>query len=239
MIQPLETEKVIVFKDLSIGTTLSIEQSALEQIGEMIAHGKPTPSQVLGGRRGVVFGRLDQIGSVVLKHYGRGGLLGKFLDSHFFRLGTSRCAQEFRLLGRLHQLGVPVPEPIAYVTRGGFWYEAWLLTREIEGHRSLVQIATAEPDRIYALLDEVVAAVKRLIQGRVFHVDLHPGNVLVGHEGQIFLIDFDKACVFGGSRNALRDMYLRRWRRAVLKHRLPEVLAETFSAGLRHHFEED
>lgn len=232
-------EKVMVFRELSLGTLLSIGQGSLEQIRALIENGKPSPSQVLGGRRGVVFGVVDEIGSVVLKHYGRGGLLGRVLDAHFLRFGVSRCAQEFRLLVRLREAGIPVPEPIAYVTRGGFWYEAWLLTREIEGHQSFVQIARSEPDRIYSLMDEVVVAVKRLIQQRVFHVDLHPGNVLVGKDGKVYLIDFDKACNFCGARNSLRDMYLRRWRRAVLKHRLPEVLSEAFSAGLRHHFEED
>lgn len=57
------------------------------------------------------------------------------------------------------------------------------------------------------------------------------GNVLVYPEQSVYLIDFDKARHFKGSASDLRKAYICRWRRAVIKHGLPEVLSEYVSAG--------
>jgi 3-deoxy-D-manno-octulosonic acid kinase len=82
-------------------------------------------------------------------------------------------------------------------------------------------------------MDQVVRSVRRLIEARICHVDLHPGNVLVDGDGRIYLIDFDKAFRFTGSDRELRDWYISRWRRAITKHGLPEVLGDALSTGLR------
>jgi predicted Ser/Thr protein kinase len=55
-------------------------------------------------------------------------------------------------------------------------------------------------------------------------VDLHPGNVLVTPENRLYLIDFDKARTTPVNRRRLREKYIRRWQRAVLKYRLPAFL---------------
>ena len=61
--------------------------------------------------------------------------------------------------------------------------------------------------------------------------------MLVDHEDQVYLVDFDKAKRFSGPLNELRDHYLCRWRRAVIKHELPETLSEMMSADLRQNFD--
>ncbi|MGB0860289.1 MAG: lipopolysaccharide kinase InaA family protein, partial [Pseudoalteromonas spongiae] len=51
----------------------------------------------------------------VLRHYWRGGLIGKLLSDQYLYLGfeNTRTYQEFKLLVELEGIGLPVPKPIA------------------------------------------------------------------------------------------------------------------------------
>jgi 3-deoxy-D-manno-octulosonic acid kinase len=191
----------------------------------------------LGGRGAVSTGTLPGIGSVVVKPYTRGGLLRSFVKRRYLRWGRTRSEMEYRLLGLVRDLGVNVPEPIAFASEGLLFYRAWLLTREVEGHRTLVEISLEDEERARAIIENLADQVGILIRNSIFHLDLHPGNVLTGLDGRVYLVDFDKASLFSGRPNRLRDLYLRRWRRAVIKHDLPEYLAELMCLRLRQNFE--
>jgi hypothetical protein len=54
----------------------------------------------------------------------------------------------------------------------------------------------------------------------------------VDHRQRVFLLDFDKACLSAKSPDYLKARYLRRWQRAVHKHRLPRELWTQFQCGL-------
>ena len=75
-------------------------------------------------------------------------------------------------------------------------------------------------------MKEVIKQVSMLIKNNILHADLHPGNVIVDNQNQVYLLDFDKGGVFPGDKNALKTRYLRRWNRAIQKHGLPEMLSE-------------
>jgi 3-deoxy-D-manno-octulosonic acid kinase len=78
----------------------------------------------------------------------------------------------------------------------------------------------------------VIEQISLLIQNDILHVDLHPGNVVVDVQEKVYLLDFDKGCVYHGNRQKLKDRYLARWQRAVKKHRLPEMLSNILHSGL-------
>jgi 3-deoxy-D-manno-octulosonic acid kinase len=82
-------------------------------------------------------------------------------------------------------------------------------------------------------MKSAVDQISRLIDNDIYHVDLHPGNVVVDREDRVFLVDFDKGYVFRGKKEKLRKKYLARWERAVRKHRLPIMLSEIMFSGLR------
>ncbi|UCF90720.1 MAG: hypothetical protein JSW39_20900, partial [Desulfobacterales bacterium] len=64
-----------------------------------------------------------------------------------------------------------------------------------------------------------------------------PGNVVVDLQERVFLLDFDRACVYPGLKNKLRDRYLARWERAVQRHGLPPMLSGLMRAGLNRDYE--
>jgi 3-deoxy-D-manno-octulosonic acid kinase len=190
------------------------------------------------GPQGITRHQIEGIGRVVVKHYVRGGLLRFFMGRRYLKSAEYRSRVEYRMLSKVRALGISAPKPIAYIVEGSLWYHTWLVLTELEGVVALADLAEVSgTDRFEVALSHLVEQVERLIENRVFHVDLHPGNVVVDSNGQIFILDFDKATVFTGKLNRLRDLYLHRWRRAVIKHNLPESFSELFCAKLRRKFD--
>ncbi len=187
----------------------------------------------LGGRSSVTIAQLEGIGSVVIKHYARGGIIRHIVRRSYVKWGKTRSQLEYESLQRVGSLGVNVPEPIAYAYQGRLFYRAWLVTREINPQKTLAELSRIDEAQARIAMKEVVIQVATLIRNNIHHVDLHPGNVLVENADRVFIIDFDKSSLSRGNRDKLRDKYLRRWRRAVTKHRLPGMLSEMMSAGLR------
>lgn len=187
----------------------------------------------LSGRTELKSCEVGGIGSVVIKSYRRGGIFRGLLSSVFMRMGQSRSRREFKMLEKVRSFGVNAPEPIAYIEEGEFWYRAWLVLRTIPSDLPLIEISETDETRAIKLGASISAQVSQLIEHRIHHVDLHPGNVVVNPTDEVFIVDFDKAVEYSGEKNRLRDLYLRRWRRAVIKHKLPHLLSESISLHLR------
>ncbi|NOY68364.1 MAG: phosphotransferase [Deltaproteobacteria bacterium] len=184
---------------------------------------------VLGGRGGILRLDLQGVGKVVVKSYFRGGLIRYASRQTHVRVKSWRSASEFGLLAWLKSIDVSVPEPVAWIVSGRIFYRAWLVTREMPEASTLADIAAMDNDRAACLMAEVRRQVEHLIEYKVFHVDFHPGNVLVDLDGRVFIIDFDRARTgVRGNTSRLRRRYERRWRRAVTKHNLPVSLVPLF-----------
>ena len=132
--------------------------------------------------------------SLVLRHYWRGGLMGKLNPDRFWFSGVenSRAMAEFRLLDQLRALGLPVPRPVAArLQRTGLCYRADLLIEQIPGARDLVHLLRERPlseDQWQA----VGSLIARLHQAGAYHSDLNAHNLLLDGDDQIWVIDFDK-----------------------------------------------
>lgn len=208
----------------------SFDPQGLLEALELPANGQ---SSVLGGRGCVTHTEVAGLGRVVIKHYTRGGVLGRFIRHVYFRCGPLRSRVEFDLLDQVRALGVNAPEPLAIAVRGMLFYRTWLVIREVPEKQTLADLAQRDEDRAREVMKKLVAQMEILVRNGIYHIDLHPGNVLVQPDDTIFIIDFDKACHFRGRINELRDRYIIRWRRAVIKHALPQSLSEVMSWGLR------
>lgn len=195
------------------------------------------PRGVLAGRGYTGVQTVEGLGRVFVKQYAHGGLLRSITGGCFLCVGPSRSLQEFTMLERVRALGVNAPKPIIFVNKGSFFYRTWLFMEEICQSRNLAQVSASErgedADVLHDAMSKLGDQVLALISHKIFHVDLHPGNVLVDSSGAVHIVDFDKAHEFQGSTERLRELYLRRWRRAVIKHKLSPVLTELMSLTLR------
>ena len=180
---------------------------------------------LLGGRRAVRRIDLDGIGPVVVKTYARGGVIRHFSQQTHLRWGAPRGAREMEWLQRVRQLGVCAPRPVAWADNGGrLFHRCWLAMRSLPASLSLAQVALQDPERTAAVFPAIRRQMAVLIENRIHHRDLHPGNILVDDRENAYFIDFDKAKRHPGSGRRLAAAYLRRWRRAVVKYGLPRDL---------------
>ncbi|RYV03665.1 3-deoxy-D-manno-octulosonic acid kinase [Shewanella sp. OPT22] len=129
----------------------------------------------------------------VLRHYWRGGLMAKFSDDLYCFPGVqqTRPIAEFRLLEEMHQLGLPVPKPIAAkIERIALWYRGDILIELIEDSKDLHAVLSNSPlpQNLWHQLGKEIA---RFHNHGVFHADLNIKNILLS-ENKFYLIDFDR-----------------------------------------------
>jgi 3-deoxy-D-manno-octulosonic acid kinase len=131
----------------------------------------------------------------VLRHYHRGGLVARFIDDHYLWLGLerTRAFREWRLLRRLRDAGLPVPNPVAArVHRTGPIYTADILTTYLPDTRKLSAYLAdgAAPAHCWAGIGRMVRSIH---DHGVDHPDLTAHNILLDARGQLYLVDFDNA----------------------------------------------
>lgn len=187
---------------------------------------------VLGGRSQPVCYDLNGYGSVMLKKYYRGGAIRHVNDHTHLKWGVTRPEVEFMMLNRVRELGINVPEPFIFITKGRWLYQGWLVTQRIENTCTLAELAACNRSRAENAIGSLNHQVSLLIEHRIHHIDLHPGNVLINDNGVAYLIDFDKARNTIRNREKLKTSYQKRWRRAIEKHRLPRWLGTAISDEL-------
>lgn len=137
---------------------------------------------------------------VVLRHYRRGGLVARFSEDRFWgaRARNGRSMKEFLLLRRLLAWHLPVPAPVAALTRRhGLWHSADIMVELLPDTRNVVQCLAAGPLPPIAW-QAVGAAIRRMHDHQVFHADLNAHNLLLDAEHRAWVVDFDKCEVRHG-----------------------------------------
>lgn len=138
---------------------------------------------------------------LVLRHYYRGGLVGKLLTDQFFvtPVAKSRAMQEYDLLHWMHQQGLPVPRPYAACyQRSGLIYRASILIERIANTQDFFGFLLSAPaermgeEELLAIWYQVGATVRQMHDAQVYHSDLNCHNILLDNQGKVWLIDFDK-----------------------------------------------
>jgi len=130
----------------------------------------------------------------VLRHYYRGGLVGKLIkDSYvYLGIGRTRAAQEFSLLAKMQRSNLPAPQPIAYqVIKNGLFYHADLISQRIENSSDLVAILS-EKSLSTSQWQNIGATIKKFHQQGIYHHDLNAHNILIDNNDKVWLIDFDR-----------------------------------------------
>ena len=192
-------------------------------------HQRQQWTAVSGGRG--AGGRIGEDAKWFLRHYLRGGRAAHFSRDRYLFLGTRRVRSfaEFRLLASMHEAGLPVPRPIAAHFRlNGPTYSANLITEWIEGARTLAG-ALREGDDAEEVMMRVGAVAARFHRAGICHADLNANNILIGPDGGVWLVDFDRAR--RRSPGGWPDARLRRLKRSLEKlglydHRAFQVLCE-------------
>lgn len=157
-------------------------------------------------------------GAAVLRQYLRGGLPARINRDRYLFTGweRSRPVAEFRILARLQEAGLPVPEPLAAMTRRRMMlFTGSLLTRRIDGALPLADLVLRRANS-EQLWGDTGACIRRFHDYGAIHADLNARNILVDLQDRIYLIDFDRARIQKGAGGAFARN-LKRLRRSLEK----------------------
>lgn len=149
------------------------------------------------GRNTVWFIRHQDGQQAVLRHYYRGGLVGKINKDKFWPepAAQSRAMAEFSLLWQMRLWGLPVPRPCAALyQKHAFSYSADILIERIQGATDLAHLLQQRP-LTSTEWRQLGALIARFHQHQVYHSDLNCHNILLDDQGQFWLIDFDKCAI--------------------------------------------
>jgi 3-deoxy-D-manno-octulosonic acid kinase len=130
----------------------------------------------------------------VLRHYYRGGLIGKINPDNFLYtcLKKTRAYQEFVLLDKMAQLGLPVPLPYAgRIIRSGLFYQADLIVELIEGAQDLVVVLNHQQLSQKKWL-KIGQMIRLFHDHDIYHSDMNSHNIMLDKGDKVWLIDFDK-----------------------------------------------
>jgi 3-deoxy-D-manno-octulosonic-acid transferase len=149
------------------------------------------------GRRTAFFVRHGTT-SFVLRHYYRGGWVGKWIDDRFLAQppARSRAMREFSLLRHMRGCDLPVPRPLAArYRREGWTYQADLIVERVPGSTDLARMLADGGSLSADRWRELGALIARFHRHGVDHADLNCRNILLDGQGRFWLIDFDKCSV--------------------------------------------
>ncbi|MBQ4834020.1 3-deoxy-D-manno-octulosonic acid kinase [Pseudoalteromonas sp. MMG010] len=153
-------------------------------------------NKIIGAKKGRATAWFFNQGELnaVLRHYWRGGLIGKLLTDQYLYLGleSTRVYKEFNLMHQLIKLGLNVPLPIAAkVTKNGLIYRGDIITQAIPEAKSVLDILI-ERALTEAEIERIAHTIAQFHSNGVFHADLNINNILFNGDGEVYIIDFDR-----------------------------------------------
>ncbi len=176
------------------------DTSVIRQISDdsFTPEGWPHAEPVTGTLNSSGRGSTQFVGNVprqfVLRHFVRGGLVGKYIDDRYLFLGEDRTRSfcEWRLLAKLVSNGLRVPKPAAarYV-RHGLTYSADIITVRIPDVVPLSRHICGHDrdDTFWAQLGRQIAEFHA---HGVLHADMNAYNLQIDPDGDLWMLDFDR-----------------------------------------------
>ncbi len=189
--------KEITFGDIKFYLSNSLPEneciSFYESFFDRVAIEKSEEVTTRGGRGNtLLFKKNGQ--NLVLRHYKRGGLFGKIVKDNFFNFEphSHRALEEFALLNKMVELGLPVPEPvIAKEIKTLLGIRQDIVIKRLEGYSDLSYII-AKRDMTEEEYKTIGKTLKKFFDNNILHTDLNIRNILMNPDGKVSVIDFDK-----------------------------------------------
>ena len=185
-----KTQKGAILYDRQVIREISDERFA--------ASGWLHAEPVSGALRSAGRGNTLFVGNVprqfVLRHYVRGGLIGKLVRDSYVWTGedSTRPFAEWRMLAKMADSGLRVPRPAAarYCRKGPF-YTGDIITVRIPNVVPLSEYIAGDAPAA-GFWGALGAAVQGFHEKGVFHADMNAYNLQIDNDGDLWMLDFDR-----------------------------------------------
>jgi len=130
----------------------------------------------------------------VLRHFMRGGLVGKIVrDAYVWRgENNTRSFAEWRMLAKMADKGLRVPRPAAArYQRRGCVYTADIITVRIPNVVPLSEAISGRP-KSAEFWESLGKAVYEFHANGVHHADMNAYNLQIDIDGDLWMLDFDR-----------------------------------------------
>ena len=157
-------------------------------------HSEPLKGSLRSGGRGntMFVGNIPR--QFVLRHFMRGGLIGKLVRDRYVWTGedNTRSFVEWRLLAKLADNNLRVPRPAAArYRRHGLTYTADIITVRIPAVSPLSEyIAVRSRDEEF--WRSTGTAIREFHACGVYHADMNAYNLQIDSAGRVWMLDFDR-----------------------------------------------
>ena len=196
-----------------------------QRVAEEVLSGSGLAAQAVSmGRGGIFFLSGAWLPfPIVVRQYRHGGLWRLLSGARFF--SQRRFMAELKLHTIVRELGVSAPEPLGVIVakKGpkSIFVNGYYVTRRLPDSVDLpefLQQTGAATTRL-RIAFEIGNCLRGLHEHGIFYTDLHVKNILIGPEGGVFFIDFDKAKKYQAPLSAFRRRAnLYRFLRSVEKY---------------------
>lgn len=150
--------------------------------------------EVYTGRNRIKCFRVNGV-ALNVKRYHEPGFLNRIVYT-FFR--PPKAIRAYRYAGRLLELGVNTPAPIAciLIKRGGLLAESYFVSLQLPAsYQTLYRVGQGPLEENRAIFEALGSYTAQLHQKGVYHKDYSPGNILYRQEGdkiRFVLIDINR-----------------------------------------------
>lgn len=174
-----------------------------------------------GGRGQTLLFTSKNSRQLVLRHYFRGGLMGKLLKDRFFifEKHAHRAFDEYKLLNFMYKNGLNVPRAIiAREILCGAFLRQDIVIEQIACSNDLARII-CERHLTNSELENIGKCIRKMFSLNIDHTDLNLRNILLDNNGKVYLIDFDKCykCNLSFARKrAILDRLLRSFNKELV-----------------------
>ena len=157
-------------------------------------HAEPLAGQLGSGGRGQTLFVGNVPRQFVLRHFMRGGMVGKLVRDAYIFTGAdaTRSFSEWRMLAKMADRNLRVPRPAAarYCKHGPF-YTADIITVRIPQVRSLSE-RIAEKDWGEEFWLSIGKSIHEFHDCGVYHADMNAYNLQIDDGGALWMLDFDR-----------------------------------------------